>query len=155
MTSLTASPPDRLALDVPDDTLAELAEDFLDAMLGAASVDVIGVSSWWPRATSALTAASARATSVRDVVTVMTGKLQIETIPESTARQVARAEALLADPVVFARWRRIAERDAVYVAGMVRLRRVDKRDARKAQRQDKPTTQPVATVAATSEEPMF
>lgn len=145
MPSPTVSP-DRLAPDVTDDDLAVVAEDFLDALLSAASVDVIGVANWWPRATSALTAAAARATCVREMVTVAAGKLQVDTLPEPPARAVARVEAMLADPVVFDRWRRIAERDAVYVAAMVRLRRADARQS-KPSRTAKPT--------AVTEEPMF
>lgn len=148
MASQTVSPPDPLAPDVDDDALAVLAEDFLDSILSAASVDVIGVANWWPRATSALTAAAARATCLRDMVTVTTSKLQVETLPEAAGRQITRLEGLLADPGVFARWRRICERDAVYVAAMVRLRRADNRAAKKP----KPV---VAKAAVIDEEPMF
>lgn len=150
MPSQTATPAEPLAPDVPDDILARTAEDFLDALLSAASVDVIGVSNWWDRATSALTAAAARAATVRDMVTVTTDKLQVGTLPEATMREVVRIEGLLAAPAVFARWRRIAERDAVYVAGMVRLRRADKRETRKAK------AKPAATAASLlPEEPTF
>lgn len=141
MTSPTATRPDRLPPNVPDDVLAVVAEDMLDAMLGAADVATIGVAHWWPRATTALTAAAARATSIRDMVTVMSGKLQVATLPEHTGRTVAGIEAALADPVTFARWRRIAERDAVYIAAMVRLRRADKR----ADKATKTSAAPAAT----------
>jgi hypothetical protein len=152
MLSQTASPIGVQALtqDVPDDRLAELVEEYLDAVLDSASVDVIGVSNWWPRAVNALTTSAARATCLRDMVTTCVGKMQIETLTDRSAKKIMRLERQIADPVVFSRWRRIAERDAIYVAAMVRLARADRRDTGK-----KPKPAVTTTADTLTEEPMF
>lgn len=130
MNSPPATVTDPPALD--DDTLADLAVDLLDAVLGAAEVDAIGVANWWPRATTALQTGAATGDCVRTVVTRMCAKLQITVaLPEKTTAVVVTVDAALADQRVFARWRRIAERDAVFIAALVRLRRAERRDATK------------------------
>lgn len=144
------SPPSTATDPLTDDQLADLAVDLLDAMLSAADVATIGVADWWDRATHALRTGAAAGTCVRTVVTRMADKLQVETLPERAAVEVARIGPLLADPATFARWRRLTERDAVYVAAMCRLRRADRTETRKAAK-----TMPAAGRAPISEEPMF
>lgn len=146
MPSLTDSPrPDPALAEPTDDQLADAAVDLLDAILGSADPQVIGPSNWWPRATSALQTAAARATCVRDFTTTAAAKLQVEALTEATAHRVKASLDLLSDPGVFARWRLIAERDAVYIAAMTRLKRADRR-----------TTKPATTTGPdTSTEVMF
>lgn len=150
MTTSTAAP-DQAPPDLStDDHLVDVAVDLLDAVLASADVEVIGVSNWWDRATSALKTGAATGTDVRSVVTRMAGKLQVETLSEPSARAVRATAALLADPVVFRRWAQLADRDAVYIAAMVRLRRADRRAAKQAAKAKPATDQTPAT-----EEPMF
>ena len=124
--------------EIDDGALADLAVDLLDAILSAADVDTIGVSNWWDRATNALLTGAATGTCVREVVTRMAGKLQITSaFPERVTATIVRVGDALADPEVFGRWRRIAERDAVYIAALVRLRRSERRE-----KKQKPAAKP-------------
>lgn len=146
MTSQTATPdrPTALPPDTPDDVLAGVAETFLDAMLSSADVSVIGVSSWWDRATSALETGCAVGDGVRAVTARVAKKLQVGVLSRETAAVVDRVAVQLTDPAVFARWRYLAARDAVYVAAMVRLRR-DERSAQykaRSTKQAKPAAPP-------------
>ena len=126
MTSPSAS------LDIPDDALADLAVDFLDAMLSSADVSVIGVTHWWDRAKSALETGCAVGDGIRAVTARVAKKLQIETLSRDTSEQIAVIAGALTDRALFERWRYLAARDAVYVTAMVRLRRDERRAARPA-----------------------
>jgi hypothetical protein len=144
------SPTDTEPPVLTDDDLAVLAEDLLDAILRDADTDTIGVSNWWPRATSALTAGASRGDCVRTVATCMAAKLQITTaFRVDVAAEVDRIAKTLRDQAVFARWRGIAERDAVFIAGMVRLRRQDRTEQRKAAARKPAAAKPTAPQANT------
>lgn len=148
MTSPTGSPAPT------DDQLIDHATDFLDAMLRSADVSVIGVSRWWDRAKTALETGCFAGSNLREVTTRVAKKLQIETLQLETAETVERLAVALRDPDVFARWRRLAARDAVFVAAMVRLRRDDRKTARAAAKAaDKSADKPKASTPVDA--PMF
>lgn len=128
MSTSTATPPDVL----DDAALADLAVQTLDAALSSASVDTIGVASWWERATSALIAAAGAGSSWPRVCSTMARKLQIECFAERDARTLAALGERLADPGTLARWCYLAGRDAPYLVAMCRIVRSDRTEARKA-----------------------
>jgi hypothetical protein len=130
--TLPTDSPDAGTVVVTDDQLIDYAVDFLDAMLRSADVAVIGVNRWWDRAKTALETGCYAGSNVREVTTRVARKLQIDTLQIETAEQIDRLAQALRDPDLFARWRRLAARDAVFVAAMVRLRRDDRKTARAA-----------------------
>lgn len=136
---MTTCPP-----TLSDPQLAELGVRALDAALSSASVDTIGVSRWWERATSALEAAGSAGDTWPGVCSTLAAKLQIEVFSEPSARELAEIGAQL-DEQLLGRWCYLAERDAPYLVAMCRLRRVD-RAARK-----KPP--PAATTPAPAADP--
>lgn len=150
MTSPTGSPA------LTDDQLIDHAVAFLDAMLRSADVSVIGVTRWWDRAKSALETGCFAGSNVREVTTRVAKKLQIETLQLETAETVDRLAGTLRDPDVFARWRRLAARDAVFVAAMVRIRREDRKAERAAGRAATKAAEKVQPTTSTSvDAPMF
>jgi len=129
---------------MPDITdLPDLAVRWLDALLSSASVDTIGVTNWWPRATAALVTAAATADTYGHAVSVACRKLQIDVLSKESAKTLADLQPSIG--TVFTEWRQIAERDAEYLVALTRLHR----DARKPSRK----TSPVKPV--TAEEAMF
>lgn len=112
---------------ITDDTLAGVAETYLNALLDSADVDTIGVSNWWPRATTALQAAAASSSNLREMTSTATRKLQVETLSKTSAEKVKTVATTVEDPDVFRRFARIVERDALFIAAMVRLTRTEKR----------------------------
>lgn len=128
---MTTSPAIPSSAPLSDADLADLAVQALDAVLSSASVDVIGVSHWWDRATAALTTAAAAGVSWPRVCSTMARKLQIDAYAERDARTLTGIGAQLADPGVLARWCYLAERDTPYIVAMARIRRADRTAARK------------------------
>lgn len=131
MPTSTATPPASTTSPPPlgDGELADLAVQALDAALSSASVDVIGVSSWWERATAALVAAGAAGSSWPRVCSTLARKLQIEAYSERDARALAGIGARL-DDAALGRWCYLAQRDAPYLVAMCRIVRSDRAAAR-------------------------
>lgn len=125
----TTSPP-----TLSEQDLTVLAEDFLDALLSAADLKVIGKNNWWDRAKSALETAAASSATWPACVARACKKLQISTPDTRLSAEVDKLAKILGDERVYLRWARLAARDAVYVTAMVRARR-DQRHA------DRKTTQ--------------
>lgn len=102
--------------------LVDATVAWLDGLLDCASVDTIGVSNWWTRATSALQAA-ATADTIGAAVTTAARKLQIDTLvvpqPVLAAGQVIAAH--------HAAWQALVETEGVYLVALVRVTRTGRR----------------------------
>lgn len=121
--------------DLSDDGLQAMAERFVDALLSSADVDVIGAVHWWDRAKTALQTGAASSTSWAQCVSTAARKLQIETLSAESSAAVADLGRVLAVPIVFQRWARLAARDALYTVAIVRNQREERKAARKAAKQ--------------------
>lgn len=137
MTSSVSTPPVEVG-ELDDIELYRMAEDFLDALLSAADVDTIGMSRWWDRAKAALETAAGSSDNWGQCVARAARKLQIEAPDERLSQAVTGLTAVLANQAVYRRWARLAERDALYIAALVRERRSQRRA--KATTAKKPTT---------------
>lgn len=122
---VSSSPP------LSDGDLADLAVRALDAALSSASIDTIGVSSWWDRATSALVSAGAAGSSWTRVCSTLARKLQIEVYGERDARALAEIGRRLDGAEALGRWCYLAQRDAPYLVAMTRIVRADRTASRK------------------------
>ena len=101
---------------------------FQSAMLDSADVDLIGTSNWWDRAQTALETGAATGTRFSEVVSATARKLQITwALSRETAEEVTRLTEELSDPQVFAEWRELCQRDAVYITGITRIYRKQRR----------------------------
>lgn len=109
---------------MPEPDLTDLTVRWLDAILSSASVDTIGVTNWWPRATAALTTAAATADTYGHAVTVACHKLQIDVLAKDSAKTLADLEPQITPHL--GEWRQTCERDAVYLVALTRIHR-DKR----------------------------
>lgn len=141
---------------VPERPLPDVTVDWLDAVLTSASVDTIGVTNWWPRATNALATAAATADTYGHAVALACGKLQIDVLSTASARTLAALEVEIGPRL--AEWRTVAEREAEYIVALTRLRRQSKSAMRKeAAKAPQPAGRSVAPAvpAATAEEAMF
>src|SRR5690606_34510712 len=118
------SPPPTLS----DLELSQLAERFLNALLDSADVNRIGPARWWERAMNALRTAAASSTMWRQCVAKAGKKLEIETFSKPASATIAELAAVLDDQETFARWRRIASRDALTITAMVRHQRTTRRN---------------------------
>jgi len=131
--------------DTPPPDLPALAVAWLDALLGSASVDTIGVTNWWPRATSALVTAAATADSYGHAVSTACRKLQIDVLSAHSAKALADLEPQIGPHL--AQWQALAERDAEYLVALTRVHR----QAKSAARKTKSTVVPDAPAATAAE----
>lgn len=113
-----------------DADLADHVVAALDAVLSSASVDMIGVSHWWDRATAALVSAAGAGSTWPRVVSTMCRKLQVGVLAERDARALDQLDAQLGDAQL-GRWCYLAGRDAPYLVAMCRIRRADRAATRK------------------------
>lgn len=98
---------------------------WLSALLDSASTDVIGVTNWWTRATSALETA-ATAPTYGAAVSTGTRKLQIETLTDKSSTTLASLEKVMSPHM--AEWAEIVHTEAPYLVALTRIHR----QARKA-----------------------
>ncbi|WP_239382604.1 MULTISPECIES: hypothetical protein [unclassified Frankia] len=127
--------------------LDDLSVRLLSAMLDSASVDVIGVASWWDRARTALETGAAAAVDYPSMVSAIARKLQITgALYPDAARTVSEIGAELnANPGLLPALRGHCRRNAVYVVALARIQR-EKRKAEK-----KAAHTPAAPTAITEE----
>src|SRR5690606_851569 len=103
---------------------------FQPPMLDSPDVDLIGTSNWWDRAQTALETGAATGTRFSEVVSATARTLQITwALSKETSAESGRLTEELADPQVFAEWRELCQRDAVYVTALTRIRRQARRKA--------------------------
>lgn len=101
---------------------------FQSAMLDSADVDLIGTSNWWDRAQTALETGAATGTRFSEVVSATARKLQITwALSKDTSAEIGRLTEELSDPAAFAEWRELCQRDAVYITGITRIYRKQRR----------------------------
>lgn len=105
--------------DSPD--LAAASVTWLTALLDSANVEIIGVSHWWPRATTALATAAETSESYGHAVDLAAGKLQINVLTAASARALAALEPVIGPRL--AEWRTIARTEAVYIVALCRIAR--------------------------------
>ena len=111
-----------------DDDLAGLAVDLVLALMASASTDQIRPVDWWPRARAALETAAAASSGLRRMVSVMGRKLQIDgAMGERSAISVARMAETLAPPDIFARFRSLCQRDALFIVAAAQTRRAEQK----------------------------
>lgn len=126
MSTPTATPPlDLMSSLAPQE---QRAVRFLDAMLNSADVEVIGRSSWWDRAKTALETAAASSTSFAETVSTAAAKLTIHTsLSARTGEEIASLTRELADSEVFAEWRELCQSDATYLTSITRVIRTSRK----------------------------
>jgi len=134
---------------MPEPDLIDATIRWQSALLDSASTDVIGVASWWDRATTALTTAAASATTYPQAVSTACKKLQIDTLSEPSARILSELEKVIGPRL--AEWCETASRDAVYITAMTRVERTAKR----ATKTTTTKTTPEPTAPVQKQEPMF
>lgn len=117
----------------PSDLIAATVR-WQSALLDSASTDIIGVSSWWDRAATALTTATASAATYAQAVSTACRKLQIDVLSEPSARTLAELEPIIGP--LLSQWCELASRDAVYITALTRVERTTKRATKKAAREE-------------------
>lgn len=101
---------------------------FQSAMLDSADVEVISTANWWDRAQTALETGAATGTRFSEVVSATARKLQITwALSKETSEEIGRLTTELSDPAAFAEWRELCQRDAVYITGITRIYRKQRR----------------------------
>jgi len=101
---------------------------FQSAMLDSANMDLIGLADWWDRAQTALETGAATGTRFSEVVSATARKLQITwALSRETSEEIGRLTTELSDPAAFAEWRELCQRDAVYITGITRIYRKQRR----------------------------
>ncbi|KZS63115.1 hypothetical protein [Mycobacterium ostraviense] len=111
-----------------DDELMDATVRWLSALLDSATVQEIGVSNWWSRAKTALETAAASADTYSQAVSVAARKLQIDTLRQASSAQLLGPGST--EDVISPRldeWRLLAQRDAVYIVGLVQIQRAARR----------------------------
>lgn len=112
----------------------ERAVDLTLALMASASTDRISPRDWWDRATSALTTAAARASSLPHMVSVMARKLTIDSLRSHSAEAINLLSSELSEPRTFETFRALCERDAIFVVAIARQRRQEAREESKEAR---------------------
>lgn len=117
-----------------DETIQRMAADLLVQVMRSASTDDIRPIDWWPRARSAMETAASVARSYGQLVAKMARKLQIEAYREASSRSISEigAELDAAGPGAFARFRRVAKRDAAFIVAMAQIQNDERRAERQA-----------------------
>lgn len=106
---------------VSDSDLMDLAAELLLAAMRSASTDTIRPMDWWPRAKSALETGAGRAENYPQMVSTMARKLQIDSYNSASSRSISEVRARV--EAEWPRFRRMCERDAVYVAALAQAMR--------------------------------
>lgn len=110
-----------------DETIQRMAADLLVQVMRSASTDDIRPIDWWPRARSAMETAASVARSYGQMVAKMATKLQIEAYREASSRSISEIGAEIDAAGAFARFRRVAKRDAAFIVAMAQLQRDEQR----------------------------
>lgn len=100
--------------------LQDATVTWLSALLDSASVDTIGVTNWWDRATSAL-ATAATATTYGEATTTAARKLQIDTLTARTAETITQLEPLITAD--YPAWQHLAASETPYLIALTRITR--------------------------------
>lgn len=114
------------------DTLLDATRQWLSALLDSADVDTIGAAHWWDRASAALQAAAAGATTLAQATTIAATKLQVDVLGESASRIVTGLAEVI-DPA-YTEWADRVAAEHVYMVALVRVERA----ARRAQKTNQP-----------------
>ena len=112
-----------------DMQIEELAIRFVLAMMRSASTDKIRPVDWWGRARAALEASAASADNLREMVSRFAKKCQIDTLTASSANSISSVDHDLGDREGFVAFRRLCERDAVFVVAMAQTQRALEKEA--------------------------
>jgi hypothetical protein len=114
----------------PDSDLYDVAIRLVNAMLDSVDTAVVKPMTWWDRARTALETGASVSTTWPQCVARTARKLQIVTLTKASGETVVALGTSLHDPAVFAAWRALVVRDAIYIVAIAR----DVRDADKAAR---------------------
>lgn len=128
----------------PETILADLAVEFVNAILDSVDTAVIKPMDFWERAKTALETGAAISTTWATCVSKTGRKLQISTLTKSSGETVTRIGIALGDPAAFAAFRRLIARDGIYLIAMARVAR----DTRRAERAETRNPRPAATQTA-------
>lgn len=104
------------------------------AMMASASTERIRPVDWWTRAKSALETAAASCQDYPSLVSIMGRKLQIDATTKESSAELARIEAAVR--LEFERFRRVCERQALYIVALAQ----DARAVARAERAAKEAT---------------
>lgn len=111
-----------------DEELMMHAVDLVLSMMSMASTDNIRPIDWWPRAQSALEAATARARTWGELVSIMAEKLEIRTIRKAQASSICSFEP---GPQMLRQWKRVVRTQAVYIVALAQVERERQREEAK------------------------
>lgn len=101
----------------------DAAVQFLDALLTSASTDVVSPKDWWPRATAAIEAAAGSAEDFGAFTAKAAKKMQVESYSGTSSATIANLTVTLGEPTAFEEFRALCQRDAIYIAALVRAQR--------------------------------
>lgn len=107
-----------------DDELSQIATQLVLSMMASATTERISPMDWWPRAKAALKTATQRARNWGEVVSIMAGKLEIQTLRMDSSRAIC--SLALGDADLRA-WKRIAREQAVYIVAEAQVIREQQR----------------------------
>ncbi|MGO4923273.1 hypothetical protein [Bifidobacterium choerinum] len=113
------------------DIMLDDTRKWMSALLDSADVDTIGASHWWDRASAALQAAAAGATTLAQATTIAAAKLQVDVLSESASRTVT-ALAEVIDPS-YTEWADRVAAEHVYMVALVRVERTARRTSKNLQ----------------------
>lgn len=111
-----------------DEELMQRAVDLVLHMMSNASTDNIRPIDWWPRAQSALAAATARARTWGELVTIMAEKLEIGTLRNATASSICSFEP---GKQMLRQFRRVVMMQDVYIIALAQVERERQRQEAK------------------------
>jgi hypothetical protein len=106
-----------------DDELEDRASKVLLAAMESASTRRIDPKKWWVRGRAALVVAAAAAETWAHFVSMLGEKLEIDSYNAKSVEGISALAGGMEDPVLFRRFRRLVERDALYIVVMARTMR--------------------------------
>ena len=107
-------------MTTPHTDLRDATVAWLSAILDSASVDTIGVTNWWDRATAALTTAST-ADTYGEATAIAARKLQIDTLTTRTAETITQLEPVITAD--YPAWQHLAASETPYLIALTRITR--------------------------------
>lgn len=132
--STTDTPQPPAGSPLTDEMLSELATEFVLAMMASASTDHIRPIDWWERARTALELSAAASANRREMVTRFARRIHAHTLTAATTDRLSCLSSI-DDPALFARFRRVVQRESTYIVGFAQQRRADERAEAEAARE--------------------
>jgi hypothetical protein len=112
-----------------DDDLTDIAVELVLAVMRSASTDQIRPIDWWPRAKAALEVAASRARTWPHLISRMGQKLGIDAYRSASSKVISSLGRTVTAADAFTRFRRLAERDALYIVAEAQVMREEQRAA--------------------------